>query len=339
MERRALVVLCICWYSCNQIGKIVIITCQKSSIYLFALYNSMNAALSSQPIPTLFILPICAMSAVHTSESVSGPSLVRRSLSKKDPEEGDSDGLRRRIEIFSDGRDVASLNMWGSGLRALEGIECDKEGDSAVGGSYLAHMMNTLNFLTGTSTPRNTSANLNRPLPLLVVHSGNTINGLSALARMSSKLKASEDKSEGCRGNRPVCLIMASNENSRKPKTSARGVGARVTGVDTAAEPVPVRRPGVRLIGEEVFDDEACSVSFVTATKKMGLNRNANHNNSIQDAQLLTMTSPALGVQGSVYLAPFTLLRVITSTGIHQSPTSSKTRRAITAVRTYVTVR
>lgn len=139
---------------------------------------------------------------------------MRKSLSRNDPELGDSVGLSRRIEMFRGASDAASLNMWGNGFRILEGIECDRDGDSEVGGSYLendsyqqyctgsiilnsylAHIIKTLNFLTGISTPLNTSANLSSPLPLLVVHSGNTTTGLSAPERISSKDRGGVDVS------------------------------------------------------------------------------------------------------------------------------------------------
>lgn len=51
---------------------------------------------------------------------------------------------------------------------------------------------------------------------------------------------------------------------------SARGVGTRAAGEDMAAEPVPVRRPGVRLRGVEVWA-EANSTGFATGIRKMGL--------------------------------------------------------------------
>jgi len=58
-------------------------------------------------------------------------------------------------------------------------------GENAVGGSYLTHMINTLNSFTGRDSWKK-SANRNKPLPLLVVHSGKTTIGLLDVLRISS---------------------------------------------------------------------------------------------------------------------------------------------------------
>lgn len=117
------------------------------------------------------------------------------SLAMKEPDDGESDGDRSRIE-----RDWVSVganrseSRWerGFGRRAdCEGIEWVAEGAVDVGGSYRAHIIYILNPLTGCLMCRplpamNTSANRSSARPLLVVHSGKTTIGLSALARMSS---------------------------------------------------------------------------------------------------------------------------------------------------------
>lgn len=56
--------------------------------------------------------------------------------------------------------------------------------------THRTHIMKTLYFLVGTGCPTNTSANLSKPLPLLVVHSGNTTMGLFTPRLISSKLFA-----------------------------------------------------------------------------------------------------------------------------------------------------
>lgn len=106
----------------------------------------------------------------------------------------------------------------------------------------------------------------------------------------------------------------------------ARGVGLRVFGEEMAAEPVPVRRPGVLVIGSEEVDDFIDrSTGEETGSTNIGLkltsivsgelygvrwgmskwtNRNASQRSSIHEAQFDTITSPALGLQEPGVLAP-----------------------------------
>ena len=118
--------------------------------------------------------------------------------------------------------------------------------------TYLTHITNTRNLRTGTVTPANTSAKRSSPRPLLVVHSGKTTSGRSARARSASKLSYTPPLVElYSPGTYPVAERIPSRDTRRKPRTFARGVGLRVDGEDIAAEPVPVRRPGVTLSGVE----------------------------------------------------------------------------------------
>jgi hypothetical protein len=138
---------------------------------------------------------------------VSSPTWVdTTSLAMNAGELGDSVGGRRRTDIVNGWRVVARENMWDSGFND-EGMECDSVGDRNVGGSYLEivqtaksgktlhmlthrmHMTNTLNPFTGTGRPLKSSANLRRPRPLLVVHSGKTTTGRFAELRISSRLE------------------------------------------------------------------------------------------------------------------------------------------------------
>lgn len=64
-----------------------------------------------------------------------------------------------------------------------------------------------------------------------------------------------------------------------------------------AAEPVPVRRPGVA-VGVEGSDGTLTGGS-ATGRTKMGFHRKASQRSSTQDAQFETMRSPALGFQFS----------------------------------------
>lgn len=56
-------------------------------------------------------------------------------------------------------------------------------------------------------------------------------------------------------GTEPVARSMVSIETGWKPMMRERAVGVRVAGEEMAAEPVPVRRPGVRVTGVEVLAD------------------------------------------------------------------------------------
>ena len=47
---------------------------------------------------------------------------------------------------------------------------------------------------------------------------------------------------------------MVNKDTFLNPRIEARGVALRVFGEEMAAEPVPVRRPGVLVIGSEDFE-------------------------------------------------------------------------------------
>ena len=130
-------------------------------------------------------------------------------------------------------------------------------------------------FITGTFTPRKTSAKRSSARPLLVVHSGNTTTGRSALRRTSSSVSGRADVEPAMSGRCPVESIMESRPTRRKPTMGTRCVGLRAEEAEgeMAAEPVPVRRPGVREMGVDVDlsgDVERSSVSQ-TGRRKIGL--------------------------------------------------------------------
>jgi hypothetical protein len=175
----------------------------------FSRYNFRKRTLSSQPRFIFFILPSWEIKPEHAVVRVSSPtSLDTTSLAMNAGELGDSAGGRRRTDMVNGWRVFARENTWGSGFND-EGIECDSVGDRSVGGSYLKsvigqtaksrkalhmlthriHMTNTLNLFTGTGHPLKSSANLRRPRPLLVVHSGKTTTGRFAELRISSRLE------------------------------------------------------------------------------------------------------------------------------------------------------
>ena len=102
-------------------------------------------------------------------------------------------------------------------------------------------------------------------------------------------------------------------------------MGARAAGAEMAAEPVPVRRPGVRERGVEGAEEggemsrveqtgrtktglklERGALVWVGGRKIMwrGTYRKASQRISIQDAQLETIMSPARGDQASLRGAP-----------------------------------
>lgn len=131
--------------------------------------------------------------------------------------------------------------------------------------------MKILNFRTGTSMPVKISGNLSNPLPLLVVHSGKTTTGRSALMRIASRLENSAfSSSTYSPGTWPVAASMESRETRRKPRTFARGVGVREEEDEIAAEPVPVLRPGVTLSGAEDFAALPRSTGAHTGKTKIG---------------------------------------------------------------------
>jgi len=176
----------------------------------------------------------------------------------------------------------------------MDGMEWLRVGKNAVGGSYLTHMTKILYPLTARVVDScwKTAANLSRPRPLLVVHSGKTTIGRSALRLMSS----SDDTvlAVGKKGGAsPVAWSIDNRETGLKPRMRERAVGARTGGEEIAADPVPVRRPGVRVTGLEVEDSIAGEYRGSHAgNTNMGSNRNANHRISIQDTQLETIISP-----------------------------------------------
>lgn len=83
---------------------------------------------------------------------------------------------------------------------------------------------------------------------MLVVHSGKTTIGLFASLRIVSR-----DVYVTCwvdvDGTAPVADIIDNRDTSLNPITLERGAGVRVEGEEIAAEPVPVRLPGVMVIG------------------------------------------------------------------------------------------
>lgn len=70
-----------------------------------------------------------------------------------------------------------------------------------------------------------------------------------------------------------MALSMDRSESSRKPWIGSRLVVGRLDGVDMAADPVPVRRPGVVLLtvgfADDVSEDSICDV---TGRIKIGSN-------------------------------------------------------------------
>lgn len=122
--------------------------------------------------------------------------------------------------------DVVSEKRCARGLRNFDGMECARDGVKVVGGSYRTHITKTLNPLTGTAMLK-TLANRSRPLPLLVVHSGNnTIGRLAVFLRSSIENAGAElDVVGTC----PVKLIILSKETCLNPM-----IGIRVDGVRAA---------------------------------------------------------------------------------------------------------
>ena len=128
--------------------------------------------------------------------------------------------------------------------------------------------------LTGTCIPLKTLANRNRPLPLLVVPSGNISNGLPLLLALFCKLSRviidSSGRSSTVNGASPVHLINWKSEISLKPTMSTRGVSL-LEGTEIAAEPVPVLRPG--RTGEGITEEVgAFGIFDAIGRVKIGLN-------------------------------------------------------------------
>jgi hypothetical protein len=186
----------------------------------------------------------------------------------KEPELGDSDKAKRRMERVKGAIALARVNRCPKGFKESNGMERLREGTEVVGGSYLVlvrivtlsravnatyltHMTNTSYPLTGIFfSCSKTSANLSSPRPLLVVHSGNTTTGRSELRLISSSEAGGvSDGKKG--GTDPVARNIVSIETDRNPRIRERIVAILAAGEEIAAEPVPVRRPGVLVIGVE----------------------------------------------------------------------------------------
>ena len=73
------------------------------------------------------------------------------------------------------------------------------------------------------------------------------------------------------RGRCPVDEIMESSPTRRKPVMGTRCLGALLAGVAMAAEPVPVRRPGVREMGDDFSAGRERSSVSHTGRRKIGL--------------------------------------------------------------------
>ena len=94
--------------------------------------------------------------------------------------------------------------------------------------------------------------------------------GLSAACRISSRVLDGVFESYG--GTWPVARIMEINDTFRNPITDLRVLGV-LLGDDSAAEPVPVRRPGVCVIGVETRADwTGISTASHTGRTNVGLN-------------------------------------------------------------------
>lgn len=204
-------------------------------------------------------------------------------------EPGDSEGFKRRIDICADDIDVPRENIWERGLNILEGIEWDNVGLRIVGGSYLliyklpdqnqnqrfkAHRtqrMKTWYFLTGTFW-WNTLAKRSSPRPLLLVHSGNTTTGREAVRLISSRVPFTEPESVIPKGGTlPEKVIILNKETTWNLCIGIRGTV--VDGDCMLAEPVPVRRPGVCLMGVDEWDDVECvGIASGIGKTKIGLN-------------------------------------------------------------------
>ena len=211
-----------------------------------------------------FIRPKPAMSTAHASSSVTlplpSPAAARASLARNAPDDGDSEGTSRRMDMLLLGaRAEARAKMCAQG----RGIESVGEGEACVGGSYLrrnrqtippflerwcsatyrTHMTHTPYPRTGTRAPPNTPvANRSTPRPLLVVHSGRTTTARPAAfasLRIASRARAAAVGTPYEAGVHPV---RASKRGRGTGWNPASGVGGTES-VLSAAEPVPVWRP------------------------------------------------------------------------------------------------
>lgn len=177
--------------------------------------------------------------------------------------------------------------------------------------TYRTHRINNLKCLLGTWLLAKISANRSKPRPLLVVHSGKIATGRSAFVRMASRDRTCSDTAV-VRGTRPDEATMAKSETCRKPLIGIRGAATRF-GDAIFAEPVPVLRPGLLVIGDEpcvsMFAFMIISTPSKTGMINIGLYDAASQTISIQETQLDTSTSPCFGDHFST--AVVELLRVI----------------------------
>lgn len=117
----------------------------------------------------------------------------------------------------------------------------------------------------------NTSAKRNIPLPLLVVHSGNTTSGREALPLMLSNERNGDPDGEASNGGAwPVKRSIEKRDTSRNPVTGMWAV-ATLPGDCMLADPVPVRRPGVWVIGVDALDERGDGTASQTGSTKIGL--------------------------------------------------------------------
>jgi hypothetical protein len=130
--------------------------------------------------------------------------------------------------------------------------------------THRIHMTNTLNPFTGTGQYLKSSANLRRPRPLLVVHSGKTTTGRFAELRISSRLKYLP--LDASRAVPPVYMIICRRDTLRKPAIFTRRARGLV-GCEIAAEPVPVLRPVARV---SRCVSCCCTGSLLTGRTNMG---------------------------------------------------------------------
>lgn len=117
-----------------------------------------------------------------------------------------------------------------------------------------------------------TSAKRKIPLPLLVVHSGNTTSGWVALPLMLSNERRGDPNGEALNGGTwPVKRSMEKRDTSRNPVIGMRAA-TTLLGDCILADPVPVRRPGVWVIGVDALDEKGGDgTASQTGSTKIGL--------------------------------------------------------------------
>jgi len=105
-----------------------------------------------------------------------------------------------------------------------------------------------------------------------VVHSGKITTGLDAVRLISSNVRQGEPGFVFWKGGtHPVILIIERRDNCWNPRIGIRETGV-LDGTKMLAEPVPVRRPGVCVIGVDERDGEDVSGSDSgIGITKMGL--------------------------------------------------------------------